>query len=59
MRRRKNWWLKDSFFKDGSMERDHKEEQSRYTVGFFLLVAILIASVLAVTVKSLIVWMGQ
>jgi hypothetical protein len=58
-RRRKDWWWLRNFFKDGSMQHEHKEEQSRYTIGFFLLVAILVASVLAVTVKVLIVWIGQ
>jgi len=41
------------------MKEEHKEEQSRYTVGFFLLVLILLASVLAVTLKSFIVWLSQ
>lgn len=43
----------------GVMKEEHKEEQPRYTVGFFLLVLILVASVLAVTLKSLLVWLGQ
>ncbi len=41
------------------MKEEHKEEQSRYTAGFFLLVIILVASVLAVTLKSLLVWLNQ
>ena len=41
------------------MKEEHKEEQKRYTIGFFLLMVILVASVLAVTFKSLIVWLGQ
>ncbi len=41
------------------MKGQHKEEQSRYTIGFFLLVLILVASVLAVTLKSLMIWLGQ
>lgn len=40
------------------MKEEHKEEQSRYTVAFFLLVLILVASVLAVTLKALIAWLG-
>lgn len=40
------------------MQNEHKEEQSRYTVGFFLLVLIIVASGLAVTIKSLLVWLG-
>ena len=41
------------------MKNEHKEEQTRYTLGFFLFVLILIASVLAVTLKALLVWLGQ
>ncbi|GAB4338687.1 MAG: hypothetical protein Kow0099_13030 [Candidatus Abyssubacteria bacterium] len=39
------------------MKGEHKEDQSRYTVGFFLLVLILVASVLAVTLKALFAWL--
>jgi hypothetical protein len=41
------------------MKTEHKEEQNKYTVAFFVLVVILLASVLAVTLKSLIVWLNQ
>lgn len=41
------------------MKEEHKEEQSRYTFGFLLLIIILVASVLAVTLKSLLVWLSQ
>jgi hypothetical protein len=38
---------------------EHKEEQNRYTIAFFVLVLILMASVLAVAVKSLLIWLNQ
>jgi len=41
------------------MKGEHKEVQSRYTVAFFVLVVILLASVLAVTLKALMVWLGE
>ena len=41
------------------MKEEHKEEQSRYTIGFVLLALIFLASVPAVTLKSLIVRLGQ
>jgi len=41
------------------MKKEHKEAQRRYTMGFFLLMVILLASVLAVTLKSLIMWLHQ
>ncbi len=40
-------------------EEEHKEAHSRYTVGFFLVVLIIVASVVAVTLKALFVWLGQ
>jgi hypothetical protein len=43
----------------GCMKEEHKEEQNKYTVAFFAVLIILIASVLAVTLKSFIVWFGQ
>jgi hypothetical protein len=42
-----------------AMKEEHKEEQSRYTVGFFLLLVILVSSVLAVMLKALLVWFSQ
>jgi len=40
------------------MKGEHKEQQNKYTVAFFVLLIILAASVLAVILKSLIVWLG-
>jgi hypothetical protein len=40
------------------MQNEHKEEQSRYTAGFFLLVLIIIILGLGITIKSLLVWLG-
>jgi len=37
----------------------HEEEQSRYTLGFFLFVLILVASVVAATLKALFVLLGR
>ncbi len=41
------------------MRGEHKEEQNRYTVAFFVLILILFASALAITLKSLIIWLYQ
>lgn len=41
------------------MRGEHKEEQNRYTIAFFVLILILAASALAVTLKSLLIWLYQ
>jgi hypothetical protein len=41
------------------MREVHEEEQNRYTLGFFLFVLILLASVMAASIKALLVWLGQ
>jgi len=41
------------------MREVHEEEQNRYTLGFFLFVLILLASVVAASIKALLVWLGQ
>lgn len=37
----------------------HEEEQSRYTLGFFLFVLILVSSVAAVSIKAILLWLNQ
>ena len=37
----------------------HEEEQNRYTLGFFLFVLILVSSVVAVSIKVIMLWLNQ
>jgi hypothetical protein len=36
-----------------------EEEQSRYTLGFFLFVLVLVTSVAAVSIKAMLLWLNQ
>ena len=40
------------------MKEIHEEEQSRYTLGFFLFVLILLSSIAAVSVKAMLLWLN-
>lgn len=37
----------------------HEQEQSRYTIGFLVLLFILLASVGAAALKAMLVWLGN